>query len=184
MIYSTYTIIIHVVIQNLKKFRPMKWNLASVFLIIYTKDMSKTLFLEYVLHLNCISLQQSWSDKLVERIRNVIKRDRLKCGHDDDDDQSPVAKRPKKQTALLSRYPVSTASNNSTEVTEDAESLSGHIESIKKEMEKERPRDSLLAQLMRSTYRYRRDQIITESIPVSKVLEDFPALKRSAMVCL
>jgi len=95
-----------------------------------------------------------------------------------------VAKRPKKQTALLSRYPVSTVSNNSTEVTEDAESLSEHIDSIKKEMEKERPRDSLLGQLMRSTYRYRRDQIITESIPVSKVLEDFPALKRPAMVCL
>jgi len=42
-----------------------------------------------------------------------------------------------------------------------------HIESIKKEMEKEMPRDSLLAQLMRSTYRYRWDQIITESAPVN-----------------
>ena len=133
----------------------------------------------------CISFQQSWSDKLVERIWNVIKRDRLKCGHDDclkcghddrlkcghdDDNQSPVAKWPKKQTAFFSWYLVCTAPNNSTEVTEDAESLSEHIESIKKEME-ERPRDSLLAQLMRSTYQYRQDQIIPESIPVSKILE-------------
>jgi len=151
----------------------------------------------------CISFQQSWSDKLVERIRNVIKRDRLKCGHNDclkcghdyrlkcghdyrlkcghdyrlkcghdDDDQSPVEKLPKKANSW---YPVSTATNNSTEVTEDAESLSEHIESIKKEMQKERPRDSLLAQLMRSTYQYRQDQIITESIPVSKILECFEA---------
>ena len=43
----------------------------------------------------------------------------LKCEHDDDN-QSPVANRPKKQKALLSWYPVFTASNYSTEVTEDA----------------------------------------------------------------
>ena len=128
-------------------------------------------------------MQQSWSDKLVERIRNVIKRDRIKCGCAEEE-ETPAAKRPKKETALLSRYPVSAGTDYSTEFAEDAESLAGHIESIKKEMEKDRPRDSLLAQLMKSTYRSRRDLIVTGSVPVAQILQDFPALKRPSMVCI
>ncbi|XP_065907919.1 uncharacterized protein [Dysidea avara] len=124
---------------------------------------------------------QSWSDKLVERIRNVIKRDRIKCGCAEEE-ETPAAKRPKKETALLSRYPVSAGTDYSTEFAEDAESLAGHIESIKKEMEKDRPRDSLLAQLMKSTYRSRRDLIVTGSVPVAQILQDFPALKRPSMI--
>ena len=49
-------------------------------------------------------------------------------------------------------------------------------------MEKDRPRDSLLGQLMKSTYRSRRDLIVAESIPIEQILKDYPALKQPSMV--
>ena len=63
-------------------------------------------------------MQQSWSDKMVERTRNVIKQDRKKGVQDE---LTPTVKKPKKQTVLLSRYPVTFAlAGNLVEVAEEA----------------------------------------------------------------
>ena len=77
----------------------------------------------------------------MERIRNVVKRDRTKGVQVE---ETPVTKRPKKQLVLLSRYPVATALTSPGDSPEDLESIDGHIQSMKTEMGKERPRDTLL----------------------------------------
>ena len=121
---------------------------------------------------------------MVERIRNVIKRDR-KRGVDQEAQETPVTKRSKKQTVLLNRYPVtSTSSFDDPSVEEDSESLQEHIKGMKEEMKKAKPRDLLLGPLMKSTYKYRRDFILCEVTPVSMVIDKFPALIRPSMVCM
>ena len=114
----------------------------------------------------------------MERIRNVVKRDRTKGVRVE---ETPVAKRPKKQLVLLSRYPVATASTSPGDSPEDLESIDGHIQSMKTEMGKERPRDTLLKPLMKITYTTRRDSILNFS-SVAEVLETYPALKRPSLV--
>lgn len=125
-------------------------------------------------------MQQSWSDKMAERIRNVIKRDRKKGVQHE---STPTIKKPKKQTVLLSRYPVTSAlAGNLVEVAEDSRSLEEHIKAMKEEMSKQRPRSSLLAPLMKSTYKDRRNFILYDIVPVATVIDKYPALSQPAMV--
>ena len=120
---------------------------------------------------------------MVERIHNVIKRDRKKGADQDVQQETPQTKRSKKQTVLLSRYPVtSTSSFEDPSVEEDSESLREHKKAMKEEMKKLKPRDSLLGPLMKSTYKYRRDFILCEIAPVSTVIDEFPAIIRPSMV--
>ena len=98
-------------------------------------------------------------------------------------DETPNAKRPKKQMNLLSRYPVATASTSCGDSHhEDSESIKGHIESMKTEMGKERSRDTLLKPLNKLTYITRRDSILGDPTTVDGVLETYPALKRPSVV--
>ena len=65
-------------------------------------------------------LQQSWADKMVERVRNVIKRDSKKSKASPSE-EAPEPKRRRKGTDLLRRYPVN--SNAPTDSNENAETL-------------------------------------------------------------
>ena len=82
-------------------------------------------------------MQQSWSDKMVEGIRNIIKRDHAGSIN------NTYCKEAKK---LMSRYPVTSAlAENLVEVAEDSESLEQHTKAIKDEMSKQMLWKSLLA---------------------------------------
>ena len=111
----------------------------------------------------------------------MIKRDRRKGV---EVEESPVAKRPKKQVVLLSRYPVTTTATTmlcSADHHNDG-SIDDHVQSMKTKMEKERPRDTLLSELMKLTYPTRRDFILNDITCVSEIYEKYPALKRPSMV--
>ena len=82
-------------------------------------DTQKTCLKICFLDMFCTLILHPFSNLGVINWLKGYGRVHLKCEHDDDN-QSPVANRPKKQKALLSWYPVFTASNYSTEVTEDA----------------------------------------------------------------
>ena len=49
-------------------------------------------------------------------------------------------------------------------------------------MKKLKPRDSLIGPLMKSTYKYCRDFSLCEIVPVSTVIDEFPAIIRPSMV--
>ena len=93
--------------------------------------------------------------------------------------ESPSIKRPKRQLVLLTRYPVATESTSSTNNGDDG-SIDDHIAGM--ELEMQRPRDSLLSELMKLTYQTRRDYIIDDNPRVSEIFGKYPALKRTAMV--
>ena len=57
----------------------------------------------------------------MERIRNAIKRDRIKCGSVDE--EKSHCQKAKETKCGVKQYPVSTQSHESTGVAEDAESI-------------------------------------------------------------
>ena len=113
---------------------------------------------------------------MVERVRNVIKRDSKKT-KGAPSKETPEPKRRRKGIELLRRYPVS-----SSEMSENTESLELHNKAIGAELAKAKPRDSVLLPLMRSTYGVRRMFILNEAKCVQGILEKHKALARPAMV--
>ena len=126
-----------------------------------------------------VFLQQSWADKMVERVRNVIKRDSKKA-RGMPVDEAPEPKRRRKGIELLRSYPVS--SKASTDTSENAESLAIHLKALCTELSKAKPRDGVLLPLMRSTYGERRMFILNEETSVQGILEKYRALSRPAIV--
>ena len=127
-------------------------------------------------------VQQSWSDKMVTRVRNVIKWDSKAARQTEDRDATPTPKHRKKEVELLRRYPVT---NNILQDTgENPESLGEHKKAIEKELAKKKPRDAVLLPLMKSTYGDRRIYILNVTCRVSDLLEMYPALSRPAVVCM
>ncbi len=119
---------------------------------------------------------------MVERVRNVIKRDNRKCKRPLAESEEP--KHPKKRGELLRRYPVNTlsaAEENAAE--ENADTLERHNKAITIELGKAKPRDSVLLPLMRSTYGERRMFILNEATSVGTILTKHPALCRLSVVC-
>lgn len=128
-----------------------------------------------------ITLQQSWADKMIDRVRNVIKRDCRKTKRAvQEPENQPDAKRRKKGIDLLRRYPVN--SGGSACVAEDADSLEEHKKAIGTELGKAKPRDSVLLPLMKSTYAERRMFILNEATSVAVILTNHAALSRPAIV--
>ena len=72
----------------------------------------------------------------------------------------------------MTAAPTSTGDNDH----EDAESIQGHIDSMKTEMGKEKPRNTLLKQLMKFTYTTRRESILGGFTTVAAVLETYSIL--------
>ena len=123
--------------------------------------------------------QQSWADKMVERLRNVIERDSKKSKASPSD-KAPEPKRRRKGTDLLRRYPVN--SNAPTDSNENAETLELHKKAINAELAKAKPRDCVLLPLLRSTYGERRIFILNEQTSVQGILQEYKALSRPAVV--
>lgn len=116
---------------------------------------------------------------MVERVRNVIKRDSKKA-KGAPSEEVPEPKRRRKGTDLMRRYPVS--SNAPTDSSENAESLELHKKAIDAELDKAKPRESVLLPLMRSTYGERRIFILNEETSVHGILQKYQALSRPAVV--
>ena len=120
---------------------------------------------------------------MVERIRNVIKRDFKKGKRPAPGHTPTVSKRKKTGEKLLNRYPV-TGTSLDTLMHEDPETLEKHKKGMSKEMEKPRPRDSILLQLIKSTYTDRRMYILDGSTSIEETLSMYPALRRPAVVSI
>lgn len=119
---------------------------------------------------------------MVERVRNVIKRDSRKGKRalaESGADMEVKLKRPKKGTEILRRYPM-----NVLDVEEqNTDTLDRHRKAIATELEKSKPQDSVLLPLMRSTYGERRLFVLNEATSVGDILTKHPALHRPALVC-
>lgn len=115
----------------------------------------------------------------MERVRNVIKRDtkRTKRPLQEPDDESEP-KRKCRGSQLLRRYPM----GNDVPPAESDETIQQHKKAISKELDKAKPRDSVLLPLMRSTYGPRRLFILNEATSVGEILDVYPALSRQAVV--
>lgn len=96
---------------------------------------------------------------MVERIRNVLKRDSKKGKRPlDDSIDTPAPKRKAKVSELMKRYPV--GGNSSLEI-ENSETIAQHEKAIANELLKAKPRDSIILPLMKSTFGVRRMFILS-----------------------
>lgn len=132
---------------------------------------------------------------MVERVRNVIKRDSKRPVNQVIDQENndgtvssagPKLKR-SKRTDLSRRYPVT--NNMATgsvigDTVQDISSLNEIKSAIRNELAKGKPRDLVLAPFMKSTFEERRMHILSEPNSVNEFLKNYPALSRPAMVCL
>ena len=59
-----------------------------------------------------------------------------------------------------------------------------HMKGIADELAKSRPRDTLLLQLLRTTFGERRMYVMNDATCVADVLKEHPALSRTAVVSL
>ena len=126
-------------------------------------------------------IQQSWEDKMVERVRNVIKRDRKRMPSSagslsESTKRSKLSPESRKRDSLLRRYPTG------AQFTEDAASTESHLSAINTELAKAKPRDSVLLPLMKSTYPSRRLFVLNDASCAKHILDEYPALQRQAMV--
>lgn len=118
---------------------------------------------------------------MVERVRNVIKRDKKKTKRPLEESRVDSEPKRTKKGQLLRRYPV----NNLVEVEEgNTQTLEKHRSAIVAELGKSKPRDSVLLPLLRSTYGERRMFVLNEATSVQAILEKHPALRRPAAVRL
>ena len=86
---------------------------------------------------------------------------------------SPIAK---KKESLLRRYP------SGAQLTDDTASTESHLSAISTELEKAKPRDSVLHPLMKSTYPSRRLFVLNDATSAKHILDEYPALQRQAVV--
>ena len=118
---------------------------------------------------------------MVERIRNVIKRDRKRMPSSagpasENTKRSKLSPEARKKDSLLQRYPTG------THFAEDSASTESHLSAISTELGKGKPRDSILLPLMRSTYSSRRMFILNDATSAKHILDEYPALQRQAVV--
>ncbi len=119
---------------------------------------------------------------MVERVRNVIKRDAKRSKRPLTEPDVPSEPRRKlKGAQLMRRYPIS--SDFDVPPVESQETMQHIImKAISKELEEKKPRDSVLLPLMLSTYAPRRLFIMNDATSVGDTLNTYPALSRQAVV--
>ena len=110
---------------------------------------------------------------MIERIFNLMKLAKV-SKEKDSDPLEPQPKRRKGQNLLL-QYSMT------NQECEDSESLEQHQQAISKELEKAKPRDSVLLPLLRSTYGEHRMYILNEA---SCIKDKFPSMRRPFVVCM
>ena len=110
---------------------------------------------------------------MVERVRNVIKRDRKQHQHQPEDEvlQQQSKRRAVKGSELQRRYPVSTSPALSIP---DTESLGQHEKAIATELTKSKPRETVLLPLIKSTYLSHRMFIMNEAVSVDSHTSEVP----------
>ena len=115
---------------------------------------------------------------MLERKRNIAKNSKKRKAPDDN--ESCTKKRAvTKPCQLLQRYPVKV----NADIVDDDQSFERHSKAMKEEMDKARPRDTLLLPLMKSTFSARRGMIqFEEDKSVVDILKDYPALSHPAVV--
>ena len=116
-------------------------------------------------------IQQSWVDKMITRLRNVVKRDKLKRPSSSAEVPHAKRKKSKEQKAkeqLLRRYPVGIEV-----IVEDSDV---HKKAITDELAKSKPRDTVLLPLFKSTYHERRLFIQNEATSAQQIKEKYPGL--------
>lgn len=77
----------------------------------------------------------------------------------------------------MHRYPVRVQ-----EVSEDSRTIAEHNKALQHEMQKGKPRDSVLLPLMKSTFNERRIYMQNDANTVKETLEIYSALARPAVV--
>ncbi len=118
---------------------------------------------------------------MVERVQNVIKRDAKRSKRPlTEPDVPSEPKRKLKGAQLMRCYPIS--SDFDVPPVESQETMQQHMKAISKELEKKKPRDSVLLPLMLSTYAPRRLFIMNDATSVGDTLNTYPALSRQAVV--
>ena len=115
---------------------------------------------------------------MVERVRNVIKRDRKRSGGSltQSTKRNKLSPQARKRDSLLRRYPTG------AQFTEDSASTESHLSAISTELAKAKPRDSVLLSLMKSTYPSRRLFILNDASSAKHILDEYPALQYQAVV--
>ena len=107
----------------------------------------------------------------------MIKYDNRKARNSGrDPPSSPKRHKEATNASLIRRYPVSSYDVSDVATTEK------HKKAISDEIRKSRPRDTLLLPLLKSTFGERRMFIMNEATCVADVLEEHPALSRTAVV--
>ena len=111
----------------------------------------------------------------MDRVYNVEKTRKRKASDSvsGNSDQERKRGRPKKSTALGSRYP---AMRQVEEPDTDGE------QALKKEMEQEKPRKDVVLSLMKNTFYFRRQYILHKDDSVRAKLEKYPALRMPYVV--
>lgn len=113
---------------------------------------------------------------MVERVRNIIKRDCKKSKRPLPEDVSVPSMSKKRDSSILRRYP--STSLDSVNI----ETMQQHLKAIGTELSKSRPRDVVLLPLMKSTFSERRMYVLNEASSLDAILTKYPALSRSAVV--
>ncbi len=116
---------------------------------------------------------------MVERVRNVIKRDRKRMSGstaETPQKRSKITSEQKCREILQKRYP--TGAN----IREDQSSTQSHLSAMGNELSKAKPRDAVLLPLMKSTYPSRRIFVLNEAVCARQILDIYPALKRPTIV--
>ena len=118
---------------------------------------------------------------MLERIRNLIKSDRKKGGHNIPPTNSPKRRKTTLcQEQLVRRYPI----KSNEEVAEDEDSIHQHISAIDIEMKKTKPRDSVLLPLYRSTFAVQWKFIKNDAENVRDILKKYVALRHPKIVSI
>ena len=116
----------------------------------------------------------------MERVHNVIKRSQKMAIEAEEKvtEDKPKGPKRRRKDEKLARYPIT--ENN--EIMEDKSTIEKFKSAIGTELARSKPRDAILLPLMKSTYPERRMYILGEPISLFNVLQQYPALKRPAIV--
>lgn len=119
---------------------------------------------------------------MIQRIRNVIKTANKKARATSETPSGgaevPRTKKGKKDNKLLTRYPLQSQASTS----DDPQSVQGHLKALEAELKKNKPRESIIHPLMKSTFQFRREWILDRAEPIHSIIEKYPALSYTTVV--
>ena len=123
-------------------------------------------------------IQQSWEDKMVKRVPNVIKsycKQMPSSGGSlsESTEGASFLLKPGKKRFIVMKV---------SQLTEDTASTESHLSALSTELAKAKPRDSVLLPLMKSTYPSHRLLFLNDATSAKHILNEYPALQRQTVV--